>query len=134
MKLQTISILMIIVFIVISIGFLTLGSMGHQACPISKIFGLSCPPLNDLLALANHHLSGLQSFTQATFNSDIGLILFFSIFLSVAFLFLKTGQLSKIKPPLSWVYLFIRRLNFSPNNKFIKWLSLHNKINPRVLF
>jgi hypothetical protein len=117
-----------------SLGFWSLGSVNHSGghiCPISMVSSGDCSSLNNSLALAMHHLSGLQSFVRAVVGFDT-ILLFLIIFLLVISLsfFIFIEYPAKIP---SEKFLFFRKsrrieeLIFRLNKRFLRWLAFHNQ-------
>jgi len=134
MRLKIMPILIIISLLIVGIGFVFLGSMDHQACPVFGVLGVDCPPIDNTLAIAGHHISGLQYFTQAVFNLSMVSLLFFVLFLSFIYLiYLKLIQHLQIqRHPLGWAYHLIRKLDIDSNKRLLYYLSLYNKPSPNI--
>lgn len=111
------------------LGLSFIGHHGHHTCPIAAISGNDCPSVNNVLALAVHHLSGLQNLTRAIITGA-GPSAFFALMLVLFTLILMRllGQISL--PPLSYQpHRKIEKPTFRPNWQFLYWLALRNKQN-----
>lgn len=140
MQLRIIPTLLILVLGAIGVfGFWSLGSLNHgehHVCPISMVSGGNCPPVNNTLALAIHHISGLQDFTQGIVSSNLSLFILFTLLL-VTFLlvFIKPSDQILSHQPFSYQkYRRAEEFSFKSNRQFLRWLALHEKRDPYALY
>lgn len=140
MKLGITSIILILILGAIStIGFLWLSPInhfGHHLCFVSMISGGDCPPAWNHLALLGHHLSGLQDFTKAIIGFDSGFLAFFIFLLLCSLVFI----IKPVQQLFSGQRLFCQRwrriedLIYESRKQHLRWLTMHNKRDPRSLY
>lgn len=118
-------------------GFLGLGSVDHNAqhnCPIPLMSGGDCPPVGNTMALASHHVSGLQYFTQSIISIDSSLLMLSTLLVFALLFFSKFSQETSLRQPLSHeAYQRIAESRFIPKKQFLRWLALRHKRDPRAL-
>ncbi|MFQ6115417.1 MAG: hypothetical protein ACE5NG_15260 [bacterium] len=127
------------IFLILSIGivgilgFLGLGLVGGgHLCPISAVFGIDCPPSNDIFAMTFHHISGLQNLTRFTVSLDSILFMFSVLLLAfLALIFARQKDLSGNFPHQK--NYAVEKQDFNPRRRFLRWLSLLNKRDPHAL-
>ncbi len=114
-------------------GFLGLGFVDHggqHTCPISLISGGDCSSIGGV-ALAFHHVSGIQNLTQSMIGFSAS-----SLVLSIFFVFalLVVSKLLQRSPVLQLsshkVYYRTAGSNFIPKKQFLRWLAIHHKRDP----
>lgn len=118
-------------------GFLGLGMMDHggrSICPISLMSGGLCPSAGNTLAVASHHVSGLQYFTQSIIGIGGSLLVLFALLAFVLLFFSKLSQEASAQQYFLYeAYHKSIESHFIPGRKFLSWLALHHKRDPHAL-
>lgn len=137
---ETMRLKILMIFLILSIGiigifgFLNLSLTEGGFCPISAMLGGDCPPIDNALALAVHHISGLQFLTQFTVNFNPILLILSVLLLGFLFLiFMRKPQvLAKF---LSYQkYSLIKASDRVLRKRLLRWLAILNRLDPRTSF
>ncbi|PIR70223.1 MAG: hypothetical protein COU46_02665 [Candidatus Niyogibacteria bacterium CG10_big_fil_rev_8_21_14_0_10_42_19] len=100
-------------------------------CPFLVMTGNACPPINKILASAEHQLSGAVLLTRAIFNNTGSVVLF--IFILSAFLFAGSlDRLFKVRRPFGFLYkinTYLKESVFVLLEECLFWISLHNSVH-----
>lgn len=124
-----------IIFVVV-FGFLGMSFLDHNglfACPFSMLGVSDCSSATNALALASHHVSGLQSLTQLVFNSGTTLLALSFLSLMITFVIYFRLPKKNLNTVFYQDFQLIENSNFAPNGLFLKWLALHNKRDTHAL-
>lgn len=114
----------------LSITFAT--HTGQLSCPASLVSSGECPFIGGSNGNTDHHLSILKYVSHGLSTVNILLVL------SIILLFGAFSVLSKKNKALNThsdfsIYRIENRFDFIPKPKFLKWLNLHNKLDPYAL-
>jgi len=136
MRLNNITLFVIFAVLIIGVfGFSILSLVGHNGeygCVVSLIPGGDCSFISEGMAIAFHHIAGIQNLIQAVAKSNI----FLMVLSFVAFLTFKIlSSLIKIQN----LKLFFRYLQFKRKEivlkfkeDFLNWLALIYRRNPHL--
>jgi hypothetical protein len=107
---------------VFAIGFTN--HEGHTTCPIAM--SGNCSYMENVFAMAMHHIDSIQDFSEGTAISGFGIILLILAVAAVS-LFIKPKEpallLSKIN------FNFLKYKAHPVFTRILKWLSLNNKLD-----
>ncbi|OHA07254.1 MAG: hypothetical protein A2934_03085 [Candidatus Sungbacteria bacterium RIFCSPLOWO2_01_FULL_47_10] len=103
-------------------GFMSHAEGGHD-CPISLMSGGNCPPSGGILAVALHHIGGLQSFMQSAIEAASS---FWTLLALLFFAFLFFSKFLHVAPPISYAQIEAQESEFAliSKRRFLRWLSL----------
>jgi len=137
MKLGFVAMIIVVSLLAMGVfGFLGLAFMEHSelsSCPVSLLSGGDCPPAGGSMALAFHHISGLQNLTQFVVNLDTSLLALFTLLVFVFLIFPKFLQTTPQLQAISFkrydgVIGFIVFLK----KQLLRWLVLRHKRDPHI--
>lgn len=95
--------------------------MDHGFCMVAKVFGTSCPA-GGVFGVALHHISSVGEMTLAVTGFAAVLLLIFILAFSTAGI--------SIVDNLRLIYRFENVFTEEPRARILRWLSLHNKLDP----
>lgn len=118
-------------------GFLGLSSVDHgtqHTCPISLISDGDCSSIKGSLALAFHHISGIQNFTQSVISFDASVLILAFLLILASFVVSKLPQETRAPRILfRQISRGTAESTFIPERRFLRWLALHHKRDPHAL-
>ncbi len=132
-------IIILIVSSVLAIG--ALGLVEHNFvdhsrksnCSVSLLSGADCTSIEGSLALAFHHVSGIQKLTQSTISPDVSLLLLVVLLILASVVVSKIWQeIPTIVPVYHQIYLWVIESSFIPK-KYLRWFAFRYKRDPHVL-
>lgn len=120
-------------------GFLNIGFMNHDVshfCPVSLMRGDDCPPINNALALANYHVSGLQDLTRGIISFSPGAVMLFAllfVLLASILRIFKQEVFSGLKlGPVRYHFSEMEESATTVANRFLCWLALFKRRDPET--
>jgi|GEM_PF-572413 hypothetical protein len=124
------SIFLFVVFLVLisTLGVFTIGAINHTedgTCPIAM--GSDCSYMDNAIAMASHHISGIQALSEGVTTSSLSIAL---ILLSVAFvlLFIKPANFLD-NLVTNFRYFYTRPTTYPVFLRILKWIALRNKLD-----
>lgn len=118
-------------------GFLGMSYIEHgvsHTCPFAVLSDNNCLPVNNILALTIHHISGLQYLMQSIVTPDSTLLIL-SLLLLAMFLIISVKIIPRVLPEQHLLRLnryISEKLDFNPNRQLLYWLALRNKRDSHV--
>ncbi len=139
MRLRILTIFIISSLLTIGVlGFWGLGSINHSgqhSCPIFLMLGGYCPSSEGGVALAVHHVSGIQNLTQSIIILDASLLVLLVLLVFATLLVVSKPPQGTSAPQLlsRQTRHRITESTLTPKKQFLRWLALHHKRDPHAL-
>lgn len=111
-----------------TIGIFAIGFANHEShttCPIS--IGSDCSYMNNAFAMLDHHISGVQTLTEATTTSSIGIVLIILSALVISWLIKPKDFIANLVT--NFRYIYIRYTAHPVFLRILRWIALRNKLD-----
>jgi hypothetical protein len=128
MKRKSFIFLMVCIILASALGVFAIGIAGHTengACPIAM--GNDCSYMNNAFFMAMHHISGIQSFTEAVVASGISIASIILSAIAVSWFIKLADSISNLFSMFGYVYL--KRVTHPIFRRILKWMALRNKLD-----
>ncbi len=137
MKFKILTITLTFALLTVSVfGFFIFGFIAHNGqhgCFVSSIPGNNCPSVGGSIAIAFHHISGIQNLILTIASSNSSSLLFVTFFIFIFFIILKFLQKTQNLQYFSNKTCGrILESIFIQKNQFLHWLSLSRKRDPHL--
>jgi hypothetical protein len=134
MKIKTFTIVLILALL--SVGFFIFSFVGHNGqhgCFVSSIPGNNCPAIGGIMAIAFHHIAGIQNLMLTVVSYGTFLLSLTVFFIFISFVVLKFLQKAQnLQYFSSKIYSKVLESIFIQKNQLLYWLSLSRKRDPHV--
>jgi hypothetical protein len=128
MKKKSFIFLIVCIILVSAFGVFAIGIAGHienGACPIAM--GSDCSYMNNAFSMAMHHISGIQSFTEAVIASGISIASIILSAIAVSWFIKLADSISNLF--LRFQYIYLKRVAHPIFRHILKWIALRNKLD-----
>jgi len=99
----------------------------HTTCPMSVFSDGGCSYLDNALAMAIHHISGIQTLTEATLAYGASIVLIILSALIITYFIKPADFIDNLIT--NFRYIYIRYTAHPVFARILKWIALRNKMD-----